>query len=93
MCKLGIDEWLVSAVMSMYVGAKQLLEQSMVTVIMLVKVGMRQGSVLSQLLFVIVTEAISKEFQDALPWELLYVDDLIVIAESEEELIKKLTAE
>jgi len=92
-CKLGIDEWLVSAVMSMYVGAKQLLEQSMVTVIMLVKVGMRQGSVLSQLLFVIVTEAISKEFQDALPWELLYVDDLIVIAESEEELIKKLTAE
>jgi len=25
-----------------------------------------------------------------LPWELLYVDDLVVIVESEEDLIKKL---
>jgi len=36
-------------------------------------------------------EALSGEFQDALPWELIYADDLVVIAESEEELIKKLT--
>ena len=56
-----------------------------------VKVGMRQGSVLSPLLVVIVMEALSGEFQDAVPWELLYADDLVVIAESEEELIKKLT--
>ena len=38
----------------------------------------------------IVTEAISKEFRVALPWELLYADDLAVIAETEEELIKRL---
>ena len=31
------------------------------------------------LLFVIVTEAISIEFRVALPWELLYADDLAVI--------------
>jgi len=37
-----------------------------------------------------VMEALSKEFRDALPYELLYVDDLVVVAESEEELIKKL---
>jgi len=28
-------------------------------------------------------EAISREFRVALPWELLYVDDLAVIAETE----------
>ena len=55
-----------------------------------VKVGMLQGSALSPLLFVIVIEAISREFRVALPWELLYADDLAVIAETEEELIKRL---
>jgi len=55
-----------------------------------VKVGMHQGSGLSQLLFVIVMEAISREFRVALPWELKYADDLAVIAETEEELIKRL---
>ena len=34
--------------------------------------------------------AISREFRVALPWELLYADDLAVIAETEEELIKRL---
>ena len=51
---------------------------------------MHQGSGLSPLLFVIVMEAISREFRVALPWELLYADDLAVIAETEEELIKRL---
>ena len=49
-----------------------------------VKVGMHQGSGLSPLLFVIVMEAISREFRVALPWELLYADDLAVIAETED---------
>ena len=35
-------------------------------------------------------ETISREFRVALPWELLYADDLAVIAETEEELIKRL---
>ena len=52
--------------------------------------GMHQGSGLSLLLFVIVMEAIFREFRVALPWELLYADDLAVIAETEEELIKRL---
>ena len=52
--------------------------------------GMHQGSRLSPLLFVIVMEAISREFRVALPWELLHADDLAVIAETEEELIKRL---
>jgi len=35
-------------------------------------------------------EAISREFMIALPWELLYADDLAVIAETEGQLIKRL---
>ena len=51
---------------------------------------MHQGSGLSPLLFVIVMEAISREFRVALQWELLYADDLAVIAETQEELINRL---
>ena len=43
------------------------------------KIGVHQGSALSPLLF---REAISREFRVALPWELLYADDLVVIAET-----------
>jgi len=51
---------------------------------------MHQGLALSPLLFVIVMEAISREFRVALPWELLYADDLVVVAETDEDLIKRL---
>jgi len=51
---------------------------------------MHQGSALSPLLFVMVMEALSREFRVALPWDLLYADDLVVIAETEEDLIKRL---
>jgi len=50
---------------------------------------MHQDSALSALLFVVVMEALSREFRVALPWELLYTDDLVVIAETE-DLIKRL---
>ena len=91
MRKLGVEEWLVSAVMSMYTHAKTVVR----TVYgnskgFEVKVGMHQCSALSPLLLVIVMAAISREFRVALPWELLYADDSAVIAETEEELTKRL---
>ena len=64
---------------------KQLLEQ-FISSGFEVKVGRHQGSALSPLLF----EAISTESGVALPWEQLYADDLVVTAETEEDLIKRL---
>jgi len=55
-----------------------------------VKVGRHQGTALSPLLSVIVMEATSREFRVALPWELLYADDLVMIAGTEEDLIQRL---
>ena len=46
------------------------------------KVEVHQGSDLSPLLFFIVLDALSKEYRRTLPWEILYVDDLVIIAES-----------
>ena len=91
MRKLGVEEWLVSAVMSMYTGAEAVVR----TVYgggrgFEVRVGVHQGSGLSPLLFVIVMEAVSGEFGVALPWGLLCAGDLAVVAEAEEELIGRL---
>src|SRR3954470_5698707 len=55
-----------------------------------VKVGVHQGSVLSPILFNIVTQAIADNFKEGLPWELLYADDLVLMAESRAELERKL---
>ena len=51
-----------------------------------VKVGVHQGLVLSPLLFVVVMEALTQDVRKGLPWELLYADDLVLMAESIEEL-------
>jgi len=62
MRKLGVEEWLVSAVMSMYTSAKTVVR----TVYgnsnsFEVRFGMYQSSALSSLLFVIIMEALSRE--------------------------------
>ena len=52
--------------------------------------GVHQGSVLSPLLFIIVLEALYREFREGLPMELLYADDLVLMADSEDMLMEKL---
>jgi len=44
----------------------------------------------ANLLFAIVMEALSREFRVALPRGMMYADDLVVTAESEDDLIKRL---
>ena len=89
--KLGIEEWIVRSVQGMYANA-----QSRVCVgqgfskEFEVKVGVHQRSVLSPLLFIIVLEALSPEFRAGVPWEDLYADDLVIIADSLEECVRRL---
>jgi len=52
---------------------------------------MHHSSALSPLLFVFVMKALSREFRVALTLELLYRNDLVVIAETEDDLIKRLS--
>ena len=47
---------------------------------------------LSPLLFIIVLDVLSREAREGLPWEVLYADDLVLMAESEQELIVKMRA-
>ena len=55
-----------------------------------VRVGVHQGSVLSPLLFAVVMQAITRSTKTGLPWELLYADDLVLMAETMDELIEKI---
>ena len=57
-----------------------------------VGVGVHQGSVLNPLLFNLVLEALSLEFGTGVPWELLFADDPVLITDTQEKCISKLTA-
>ena len=80
---LGVEEWIVQFVQAMYNNTRT---SNTYDDELGVKVGVHQGSVLSPLLFTIVPEALSCEFCTGTPWELLYADDLVIIAETEDEL-------
>jgi len=84
MRNFGVKQWLTShqSIMSMYTDAK-----TFVTFCGNSKCFEVKLVCMSPLLFVIVMEAISREFRVALPWEFLYADDLVVIAETEDDLI------
>ena len=55
-----------------------------------VKVMVHKESILSPLLFIIVLEAWSREFRAGVPWEDLNADDLVIIADSLEECVRRL---
>ena len=51
---------------------------------------MHQGSVLGSLLFAVVMEVITRDKKTGLPWDILYADDLVLMAMNKEELKKKI---
>ena len=53
-------------------------------------VGVHQGSALSPLLFVVVMQEATRAAREEDMWDLLYADDLVITAESEEEAVRKL---
>ena len=68
MRKLNINEWLTETVMAMYELSNSTVKvDSTVSSKFSVKLGVHQGSVLGPLLFIIVVEALSREFRSDLP--------------------------
>ena len=93
MRKLGVEELAIRVIQGIYKEAKSRVRiNGKYSKDFNVNVGVHQGSVLSPLLFIIVLEALSREFRTGVPWELLYADDLALIAESLEECITKFEA-
>ena len=88
---LGVDEWIVSVMRAMYEDATTKVRlNGRESNAFSVRVGVQQQSVLTPLLFIIVLEALPREFIGCLPMELLYEDDIVLMAESEELLMEKL---
>ena len=68
--KLGVEEWIVRLVQGMYADAgSHVRAGDRYSEEFEVKVGVHQGSVFSPLVFIIVLEALSREFCSGVPWE------------------------
>ena len=78
--KLGVNEWFICTVMALYAKACTVIRTDVgLSESFEVKVGLHQGSVLSQLLFAAVMD-VSSEARSNMPSELLYADDLVLMA-------------
>src|SRR6266516_4698006 len=88
---VGVEKWIVNVIKSMYDGVTTSVKMNGEgSETFEIKVGLHQGSVLSPILFNIVMQAIADNFKKGLPWELLYADDLVLLAESTVELERRL---
>ena len=54
-----------------------------------VKVGLHQGSALSQLLFIIIMDVLAEEARPKPPWAMLFADDLMLVSETVEEELER----
>ena len=87
-----IPEWIITLVKAMYDNARSRVKVDCeYSDVFSVNVGVHQGSVLSPLLFLIVLEALSREFRTGCPWEFLYADDLAIVAETLDEVKNSLS--
>ena len=91
--KLCVEEWIVRLVQGIYANARSCVRVGEgYSEDFEVKVGVHQGSVLSPLLFIIVLEALSREFRSGswVPWEDRYADDLVITTELLKECVRRL---
>ena len=55
-----------------------------------VKVGLHQGSVLRPFIFTVIMEEISKSIWETVLWCMMFTDDIMLVAETREEVSNKL---
>lgn len=88
--KRGMPEKLVRIVKAMYEGAVTTVNTVFgETEQFEVKTGLHQGSALSPFLFVLVLDVLSENIRRQDKWEMLFADDLVITAETEEELQRR----
>ena len=54
-----------------------------------IEVGLHQESALSPFLFITIMDTLSEEVRSDIPWELIFADDIALLAGSEEDLQEK----
>ena len=84
MKKKGILEELATAVISLYKGARTTVKVGKYSCI----IHIHQGSVLLPLLFAIVAYVVMNKIKEGMLQEILYADDIVLIAESMSELLE-----
>ena len=86
-----MDEWLIRTFMALYIEVCTVVRTyAGLSESFEVKVGLHQGSVPSPRLFAAVMDVVSNDSKSYLPSKLLYVDDLVLIAPTIEQLGRRL---
>ena len=89
----GVPERLIRLVMALYKNSKSKVKTSVGTSEEFnIGVGVHQGSALSPLLFILVIQEATKEVGREGLMELLYADDLVLMAESQDEVVERFEA-
>ncbi len=89
----NIPEKLIKLVMALYMNSRSKVKTAAgVSEELNIGVGVHQGSALSPLLFIVVMQEVTKEERGEGLMELLYADDLVLMAETEEEVMDRFSA-
>ncbi|XP_071727799.1 secreted RxLR effector protein 78-like [Rutidosis leptorrhynchoides] len=81
----------IKAIMDMYDGVKSCVRMPVGnTDYFPIELGLRQGSALSPFLFALILDELSRDIQGNIPWSLLFADDIVLIADSKNELNRRL---
>ncbi|GJU53555.1 retrovirus-related pol polyprotein LINE-1 [Tanacetum coccineum] len=87
----GTPRRYLKVIQDMYEGAKTRVRTTVGnTDFFPVEVGLHQGSAISPYLFTLILDEISRGIQENIPWCMIFADDIVLIAESAEELNNRL---
>ena len=82
-----MDEWFIHTVMALYTKACTVVRTDAgLSERFEVKIGLHQELVISPLFFAAVMDVVSSEARSNLPSELMYADDLVIMAPTMEQL-------
>ena len=86
--KKGVTKRYIEMIQNMYSGATTTVR----TVVgetndFPITIGLHQGFALSTYLFALVMDELIRHMQDKVPWYMLFVDDIVLVAETKVEML------